>query len=149
MLPLDRTSFGERHIVVADVQGEHRLLVRDLVPGRPLAAVIPLDRDFHTRLASLLRFHRRLFGEPSGRPPRSWLLSAYRRKRLQQMLRALDLRLADRSYREIAIALGDAEAERLSASEWKGSRSRSRIIRLVRAATDMMNGGYRKLLRIR
>lgn len=67
------------------------------------------------------------------------------------MLRALDLRLADRSYREIAIALGDAEAEaeRLSASEWKGSRSRSRIIRLVRAATDMMNGGYRKLLRMR
>ncbi len=65
------------------------------------------------------------------------------------MLQALDLHLAGANYRAIAVALGEADASVLSATEWKVSRARSATIRLVRAAIAMMNGGYRKLLRLR
>lgn len=145
----DQAGMDGRHVVVADAAGEHRLWLRDPTPGRPLAAIIPLDKDFGTRIASLLRFHRLLFGKRAGPLPRGWPLTAYRRARLDAMLRALDLRLAGATYREIAIALGKDEATHLSATEWKGSAARSFVYRLVRDASAMMNGDYRKLLRIR
>ena len=138
-----------RHLVIGDARGEHRLWLRNPTPGQSLAAVIPLDRDFAIRIASLLRFHRHLFGRDAGPPPRGWLLTPYRRARLQQMLVALDMRLAGATYREIAAALGETDAATMTAAEWKGSRARSFAIRIVRAAIAMMNGGYRKLLRIR
>ncbi|QEH80878.1 DUF2285 domain-containing protein [Sphingomonas sp. C8-2] len=81
--------------------------------------------------------------------PRGWPLTAYRRTRLELMLRALDLRLGGATYRDIAIALGKDEAAHLSATEWKTSGVRSCVYRLVRDAHTMMNGDYRKLLRIR
>lgn len=123
--------------------------MRDTTPGRPLAALIPLDRDFETRIASLLRFHRRLLGRPAGPPPRGWPLTPYRRLRLEQMLVAIDIKQAGGTYRDISAALGDGDAAVLPAIEWKDSRSRSFAIRLLRAATAMTNGGYRKLLGIR
>lgn len=112
-----------------------------------MAVMIPLDRDFHTRMASLLRFHRRLFGRAPGPPPRGWRLTPYRQRRLELMLRALDLHLAGSTYREIGIALGVADAASMSSAEWVGSRERAYVIRLVASANRMMNGGYRKLLR--
>lgn len=145
----DRAGIDGRHVVVADAAGEHRLWLRDPTPGRPLAAIIPLDKDFVTRIASLQRFHRRLFGKAAGPLPRGWSLTAYRRTRLELMLRALDLRLGGATYRDIAIAFGRDEAARLSATEWKASSARSFVYRLVRDANAMMNGDYRKLLRIR
>ena len=120
-----------------------------MTPRRPLAAVIPLDKDFITRIASLLRFHRRLLGRVAGPLPRGWPLTAYRLARLDLMLRALDLRDEGATYRQIATALGRDEAARLSASDWKMSASRSFVVRLVRDGIAMMNGDYRKLLRIR
>jgi hypothetical protein len=143
----DRLGDDGRHVVIADGSGEHRLWLRDTTPGRRMAVLIPLDRDFQTRMASLLRFHRRLFGRAPGPPPRGWTLTPYRRRRLELMLRALDLRLAGANYREIAAALGEADAADMSAAEWKGSRERAYVIRLVTSANRMMNGGYRKLLR--
>ena len=65
------------------------------------------------------------------------------------MLRALDLRQSGASNREIAVNLGRKEDAALPASEWKVSAGRSFVIRLVRDATALMNGDYRKLLRIR
>ena len=97
----------------------------------------------------MLRFHRRLLGRAAGPLPRGWPLTAYRLARLDLMLRALDLRDIGATYREIAVALGRNEAERLSASDWKMSASRSFVVRLVRDGIAMMNGDYRKLLRIR
>lgn len=135
--------------MVADATGEHRLWLRDATPDRPLAAVIPLDKDFLTRIASLLRFHRRLLGRAAGPLPRGWPLTAYRLARLDLMLRALDLRQSGATYRDIATALGRDDASRLSASDWKMSASRSFVVRLVRDGIAMMNGDYRKLLRIR
>lgn len=143
----ERLVADGRHVVIADAEGEHRLWLRDTTPGRRLAVLIPLDRDFRTRIVSLARFHRRLFGSPPGPPPRGWELTPYRRRRLDLMLRALDLHLSGATYREIAIALGEAEAAGMSAAEWTGSRERAYFIRLVASANRMMNGGYRKLLR--
>lgn len=115
----------------------------------PLAALVPLDPDFETRIVSLLRFYRRLLGRPAGAQPRSWPLTRNRRNRLDRMLRALDMRLAGASYREIAAAFGPDKAVRLPAVEWKDSASRSATVRLVRDAERMMNREYLKLLRIR
>ena len=148
-LLVDQAAVNGRHLVVADPDGSHWLWLRDPTPGKPLAAVVPLDRDFVTRMVSLLRFQRRLLGKTAGPPPRGWPLSAYRLARLDLMLRALDLRQAGASYREIAAALGREGDAQLSATEWKVSAGRSFVIRLVRDATAMMNGDYRKLLRIR
>jgi hypothetical protein len=145
----DRAGVEGRHIVVADRDGEHSLWLRNPAPGQPLAAIIPLDKDFTTRVTSLLRFHRRLFGKQSGPPPRGWTLSRYRQARLAMMLQALDLHLSGASYRQIAAALGREDDAELPATEWKTSAGRSFVIRLVRDATALMNGDYRKLLRIR
>ena len=145
----DMAGIDGRHVVVADAAGEHRLWLRDATPGQPLAAVIPLDKDFITRLASLLRFHRRLLGRAAGPLPRGWPLTAYRLARLSLILRALDLRDEGATYRQIATALGRDDATLLSASDWKMSASRSFVVRLVRDGIAMMNGDYRKLLRIR
>jgi hypothetical protein len=145
----DLAGIDGRHVIVADAAGEHRLWLRDPTPGRPLAAIIPLDKDFFTRIASLLRFHRRLLGRAAGPLPRGWPLTAYRLTRLELMLRALDLRHGGATYRQIAAELGREDAAKLSASDWKMSASRSFVVRLVRDGIAMMNGDYRKLLRIR
>ncbi|WP_394439566.1 DUF2285 domain-containing protein [Sphingobium naphthae] len=145
----DQAGIEGRHVIVADAAGEHRLWLRDATPGRPLAAIIPLDKDFLTRIASLLRFHRRLLGRAPGPLPRGWPLTAYRLARLDLMLRALDLRREGATYRQIAAELGREDATKLSASDWKMSAARSFVVRLVRDGTAMMNGDYRKLLRIR
>lgn len=145
----DLAGIDGRHVVVADAAGEHRLWLRDPASGKPLAAIIPLDKDFITRIASLLRFHRRLLGRAPGPLPRGWPLTAYRLARLDLMLRALDLRERGATYREIAAELGRDDANKLSASDWKMSASRSFVVRLVRDGIAMMNGDYRKLLRIR
>ena len=145
----DLAGIDGRHVIVADATGEHRLWLRDATPGLPLAAVVPLDKDFLTRIASLLRFHRRLLGRTAGPLPRGWPLTAYRLARLDLMFRALDLRERGATYREIAAELGRDDAAKLSASDWKMSASRSFAVRLVRDGMAMMNGAYRKLLRIR
>lgn len=145
----DQAGIDGRHIVVDDKAGAHWLWLRDGTPGMPLAAIVPLDKDFTTRVATLLRFHRRLFGKEAGPLPRGWPLTTYRLARIKLMLRALDLRQSGASYREIAAELGRNDDAALPATEWKVSAARSFVIRLVRDATALMNGGYRKLLRIR
>ncbi|WP_291719001.1 DUF2285 domain-containing protein [Magnetospirillum sp. 64-120] len=145
----DHAGIDGRHVIVADAAGEHRLWLREAMPGRPLAAVIPLDKDFFTRIASLLRFHRRLLGRAAGPLPRGWPLTSYRLARLDLILRALDLRHGGATYRQIAAELGREDATKLSASDWKMSASRSFVVRLVRDGIAMMSGDYRKLLRIR
>lgn len=148
-LLVDKAGINGRHVVIADDSGAHWLWLRDPTPAKPLAAIVPLDKDFTTRMASLLRFHRCLFGKEAGPLPRGWPLTRYRLARIELMLRALDLREEGASYREIAAALGRTKDAALPATEWKVSAARSFVIRLVRDATALMNGDYRKLLRIR
>ena len=65
---------------------------------------------------------------------------------------ALEFTVLGRGGGNIIFASGSFErgdAARLSASDWKMSATRSFVVRLVRDGIAMMNGDYRKLLRIR
>ena len=108
----------------------------------PACVLLPLDRVFEQRVAAALRLWRGLTGRAPGRDPAT--LTPMRRDRLTLALRALDGRLENASYREIAEALfGDA---RVSERAWKTHDLRDRTIRLVRLGFAMMQGGYRRLL---
>ena len=104
--------------------------------------LLPLDRLFEVRAAAALRFWRALAGRPLGRDPAT--LPAPRRDRLVLALRALDGRLAEASYREIAAALFGAA--RVPGRGWKTHDLRDRTARIVRLGVAMMQGGYRRLL---
>jgi hypothetical protein len=108
----------------------------------PLAALIPFDQLFDIRLASALRLWRALRNQNPGPDPGA--LTAARRNRLTLALRALDGRLAEASYREIAEALFSVTGIR--GREWQGHDARDRTIRLVRYGYSLMEGGYRRLL---
>ena len=134
-----------RHVVLRDLQGDHRLWLRDVQAGTGMAAIIPLDETVLLRVAGLLRLQRRLAGGSPGPIPRGWDLTARLRQRLILMVRALDGHQAQASYREIALALYGPSA--VSRYPWKTSSVRGQTIRLVKDAVVTMEGGYRKLLR--
>ena len=116
-------------------------LVED--PGPAATCVIlPLDRVFEHRAAAALRLWRGLTDRTPGRDPAT--LPAARRDRLVLALRALDGRLANASYREIAEALFGAA--RVPKRGWKTHDLRDRTVRLARLGFAMMQGGYRRLL---
>lgn len=134
-----------RHVVLQDLQGAHRVWLREVQAGMGMAAIIPLDETVLLRVAGLLRLQRRLAGKTSGPIPRGWDLTARLRQRLVLMVRALDGHQAQASYREIALALyGPAAVARYP---WKTSSVRGQTIRLVQDAVATMEGGYRSLLR--
>lgn len=111
-------------------------------PGGAACVLLPLDRLFEVRAAAALRLWRALLGRRTGRDPAT--LPAARRDRLVLALRALDGRLAEASYREIAEALFGAT--RLRERGWKTHDLRDQTVRLVRLGIVMMQGGYRRLL---
>ena len=115
-------------------------LVED--PGPAACVILPLDRVFEYRAAAALRLWRGLTGRTPGRDPAT--LPAARRDRLVLALRALDGRLANASYREIAEALFGAA--RVPERGWKTHDLRDRTVRLARLGFAMMQGGYRRLL---
>ncbi len=109
----------------------------------PTAAVLPLDERFSVRLAAAARLYRSLMSgaqSPDG-------LRAQRRFRLKRMLRALDGRGAGASYREIAQHVVGADVT--DSAAWRTAPARDVVIRLCRAATRLMRGGYLALLRRR
>jgi hypothetical protein len=112
-------------------------------PGAGACVILPLDRVFELRAMAAVRLWRGLAGRPLGRNPAT--LPTARRGRLVLALRALDGRLAEASYREIAGALFGGT--RLPERGWKTHDLRDRTARLVRLGAAMMQGGYRRLLR--
>jgi hypothetical protein len=104
--------------------------------------LLPLDRLLEVRAAAALRLWRALASRPLGRDPAT--LPAARRDRLVLALRALDGRLAEASYREIAGTL--FSAARVPERGWKTHDLRDRTARLVRLGVALMQGGYRRLL---
>ena len=108
----------------------------------PSAVLLPLDQFFEIRATAAIRLWRGLAGRNPGPNPAA--LPKARRDRLILALRALDGRLDDATYREIASVLfGDAD---LSERGWKSHDLRDRTIRLVRFGLGMMRSGYRRLL---
>lgn len=128
---------------VIERRGETLRVHADPAGTDPPAVILPFDRLFEIRVAAALRLWRGLTGGDPGRDPAT--LSPARRERLILGLRALDGRLAYASYREIAAALFGPN--RLPERGWKSHDLRDRTIRLVRFGVEMMQGGYRRLLR--
>jgi len=113
--------------------------------GHAGAVVIPFDDDFLLRVASALRLRKYLKGEAAGPAPRTLDLTPRHRRRLIQMLRALDGHLSDATYREIAAVIFGEKAVREPG--WKTLPVRAQTIRLVKDAIAMMNRGYLIFLR--
>ncbi len=109
--------------------------------GQP-AVLLPLDQFFEIRASAAVRLWRYLSGRKPGRDPAA--LPKARRDRLILGLRALDGRLENASYRDIASAL--FAAPDVSGRAWKSHDLRDRAIRLVKFGLGMMRGGYRSLL---
>jgi hypothetical protein len=109
--------------------------------GQP-AVLLPLDQLFEIRASAAVRLWRCLSGRNPGRDPAA--LPKARRERLILGLRALDARLENASYRDIAAAL--FAAPDVSGRAWKSHDLRDRAIRLVKFGLGMMRGGYRSLL---
>jgi hypothetical protein len=106
------------------------------------AVLLPLDQFFEIRATAAIRLWRGLTGRNPGPNPAA--LPKTRRDRLILALRALDGRLEDATYREIASVLFDETG--LSERGWKSHDLRDRTIRLVRFGLGMMHSGYRRLL---
>jgi hypothetical protein len=108
----------------------------------PTAVLLPLDQFFESRAIAAIRLWRGLAGRNPGPNPAA--LPKTRRDRLVLALRALDGRLEDATYREIASVLfGEAG---LSDCGWKSHDLRDRTIRLVRFGLGLMRSGYLRLL---
>jgi hypothetical protein len=108
----------------------------------PPAVLLPLDQFFENRATAAIRLWRGLAGRNPGPDPAA--LPKTRRDRLILALRALDGRLADATYREIASVLFGEPG--VSDRGWKSHDLRDRTIRLVRFGLGMMRSGYRRLL---
>jgi hypothetical protein len=108
----------------------------------PTAVHLPLDQLFEIRATAAIRLWRALSGRNPGPDPAA--LPEARRDRLILALRALDGRLDDATYREIASALFTHPG--VSDRGWKSHDLRDRTIRLVRLGLGMMRSGYRQLL---
>nr|WP_286193586.1 DUF2285 domain-containing protein [Boseongicola sp. H5] len=122
-----------------------RLLLLDSAePGRPLAAIVPLDAFGLDRIEALSRLWRVLNHRPV---PLYARLTEQRRRRLRLMLQAIDGHLSGATYREIAKALyGEL---RVDQEHWKTSPLRDSTIALVKDGRAMIAGGYLRLLRHR
>ena len=110
--------------------------------GGPPAVLLPLDRLFDVRAAAAQRLWRMLASRNPGPNPAA--LSAQKRNRLVQALRALDGRLSGASYRELAVAL--FALEEMTDAAWQTEARRGQVIRLTQLGTSLMTGGYRDLL---
>jgi hypothetical protein len=119
----------------------HRLEIDGADTARP-ALLLPFDRLFDIRLTAAKRLWLALNHRKHGRDPAA--LTAYRRKRLVLALRALDARLKNVSYRDIAAVLFGQD--RLPQRGWKTHDLRDYTIRLARLGFALMRGGYRDLL---
>ena len=142
---IDPQHGGEGQCIVNDADGPMSLWLKGERPALPMAALVPLDETVLLRLAGLMRLKRRLDRHPAGPLPSAWQITARLRKRLLDMIRALDGRAEGASYRQVAVALYGPEA--VARFPWKTSSVRGQTIRLVSDAVVMMEGGYRKLLR--
>jgi hypothetical protein len=119
-----------------------RLHIVETLDGQTPCVVLPLDPLFDLRAKSALRLWRALTGrDPSPNPA---TLPRARRDRLLLALRALDGRLDNASYREIAEVL--FAVGRLTSRAWQTHDVRDRTIRLVRYGFSLMEGDYLRLL---
>jgi len=107
----------------------------------PFGILLPLDDHWPIRLAAADGLRRALIDRTADPP-----LSRQRRERLKRALRCVDARRAGASYREVAAVYFGAR--RLSAETWKTSSLKAQIVRLAAYGQNMIDRGYRDLLRL-
>lgn len=140
-----------RHLVLGDVDGPHRLWIRDPLKGASLAYVLLRDDAIELRHAAVLRLDRRMAGAPPVRQRSGVMPTGFQRRRLSMLLDILDAVL-DRERTGIttheiarrhvypAMTIGRG-------NQWKSSAERRRTQRLIDEALGLMDGGYLGLLR--
>jgi hypothetical protein len=141
-------AIGVDGIAVATLQGQGQHVaveLRDLaVLTRPVSLVFELDRlDDLNRHTECLKTLQRFCRPPAAQGGSSPFAND---ERLRHALIALDQSMAGKTYRQIAIALfGEARV----ADEWGGTSQflKDRTRRLVAKGHELMEGGYRDLLR--
>jgi hypothetical protein len=134
-----REASGGWHILLRRQNVDHRAWLRQRPRlGARYAAQLPFDDLFELRAHAARRLWRALSGRPPG--PDFRTLTAQRRDRLIQSLRALDARQGGASYRTITAALFGAD--RVPTRGWKTHDLRNRTIRLVESGQALMRGGY-------
>lgn len=134
-------------ILLYDLGNGHRVqLVVDTTAtvGKPLAAIIPLDREGLDRLESACRLLAALHGRAV---PPDTRLTAHQRLRLRKMLQCFDGYRDGATQREIAQVV--FHIARLDRQAWQDASARHAIKALLRDARGMIAGGYRALLRHR
>lgn len=122
----------------------HLIILSDLQHDQPISAIIPLDGVGMDRIEAVTRLWRSLHGHST---PLDRRITAQQRRRLKNMIRAVDGRTNDADYREIAEVIFGVE--RVAADPWKTSALRDAVLDLVKDGFAMIEGGYRKLLRHR
>ncbi|MGR9281414.1 DUF2285 domain-containing protein [Rhizobium johnstonii] len=146
--PLSTTTLsGSKERIAHESTGiggeRFRALRIGLADGEPpKAAVILLDDATPDRLEALARYWRGLRSATVPPDPR---VTPQRRKRLQQMLRAVDARLEHATYRTIATVL--FPTHQIDQRSWAGDALRETTIRLARDGMALVQGGYRDLLK--
>jgi hypothetical protein len=105
-------------------------------------AIVPLDQNGFARLDAVFRLLAQLHGRAI---PPDKRLTRQKRLRAKRMLQAFDGRLAGASQREIAEVV--FRLSRVSRDEWQSAPERFAVIRLIRDARALVEGGYRSLLR--
>lgn len=140
-----RTDPNGTSLILRSGKSTLRLLLLDeALHDAPLAALVPLDTTGLDRIEALARFWKIL----NDRQPISDMrLTQQRRRRLRQMLQAVDGHLDGATYRQIANAIYGTS--RVAAHPWKTSTLRDSTIGLVKDGRTLINGGYRRLLQHR
>ncbi len=125
------------------LQGEfYDVALADVDDDRPLGAFVMFDELTPDRLTAVERLWHAMFRKRVPPDPR---MTAQRRQRARQMLRAVDARHAGAIYRIIAEHL--FPQHKIDAASWVGDPIREITIRLARDGMKLVRGGYRTLLR--
>jgi hypothetical protein len=141
-----KAADGEQHIIFHDQQRVAQVrCVGEDIRVEPFALELVVDEfpNVESRQRLTKRFADIYRNRPFGLPKDGWTVESMRDR---DALAALDMRLDERSYREIAVFLYGEKAVR---DDWiKPDRTmKNRVIRSVKRGFRMMNGGYRTLLR--
>ncbi|HRO01310.1 MAG TPA: DUF2285 domain-containing protein [Nitrobacter sp.] len=125
--------------------GQHLQIIDCSAGGASVAvAFVPLDLDGFGRIEAIRRFLSAVHGRAI---PPDTRLTRQQRARLRRMLRAFDGYRAGATQQEIAQVI--LNIDRLDRDEWQASSARHAIKALLRDASALVAGGYRKLLRHR
>lgn len=139
VLPAGQTLRAEDGLHLRTAWGLQALVDGGGRAGEPLIIALAYDEHLRLRVRAVDAFERLATGRPA---PKSHLTGA-QILRLHRCLEAVDGALAGGSYRAIAETLFGVVAS----EPWKVSSVRATTIRLVRAGTALVNGGYLRLLR--